>query len=401
MSLTSGARVAGGGEVLPAEAYAVALLSLPAMWPARLGALLGLGRPRPAGAVLFGGEPEVCRRTPGEVWALVRAGGAADVPALGALLKGKEDAEVVSAHWAAAANRLDVGWLWAQQRRFGVTVAVRGTPLYPPELADDPAAPIVVFRAGTRPGFDGRRVAIVGTRRCTPAGREIAVELGESLAMAGVRVVSGLALGIDGAAHQGALSVPDSAPIGVVAGGFDRPYPARHQVLWREVLERGALVSEWPLGTRSEGWRFPARNRIIAGLAEAVVVVESRETGGSMITADAALTRGIPVLAMPGSIRNPAAAGTNRLIREGATPMCGVDDVFDLLSLAPPGTAPPVRPAPSPASAAVLAVVGWEPTPVGTLLTRTGLGLDALMVQLAHLELDGWVAGGGGWWQRT
>jgi DNA processing protein len=187
----------------------------------------------------------------------------------------------------------------------------------------------------------------------------------------------------------------------VVAGGFDRPYPARHQVLWREVLERGALVSEWPLGTRSEGWRFPARNRIIAGLAEAVVVVESRETGGSMITADAALTRGIPVLAMPGSIRNPAAAGTNRLIREGATPMCGVDDVFDLLSLAPPGTAPPVRPAPSPASAAVLAVVGWEPTPVGSLLTRTGLGLDALMVQLAHLELDGWVAGGGGWWQRT
>jgi DNA processing protein len=399
MSVASSPSVVGGREVLPPEAHVVALLSLPALWPARLGALLGLTRPRRAGAVLFGDEPVVCTRTPEEAWDIVRSGRAADIRVLVDMLSGRHEAEVMSAQWAAHAVRTDVGRLWSEHRRLGVHVAVRGSAAYPPQLADDPAPPVVFFRVGSAISSEARRVAIVGTRRCTPAGREIATELGRALAEAGVRVVSGLALGIDGAAHLGALDA-GAPPIGVVAGGFDRPYPARHQVLWNDVMARGTLVSEWPLGTKSEGWRFPARNRIIAGLSDAVVVVESRETGGSMLTADAALARGVPVLSMPGSIRNPAAAGTNRLIKEGATPACSVDDVFDLLSLTPRLASPAPRPAPAPASAPVLAALGWEPTPLGSLVTRTGLDPAELTVQLAHLELDGWVSGGGGWWQR-
>ena len=305
----------------------------------------------------------------------------------------------MGAQWAAHAQRTDVGLVWSQHRRAGVTVAVLGSPGYPGLLEADPAPPVALLRAGAPVSPEDRRVAIVGTRRCTPTGREIATELGQALADAGVRVISGLALGIDGAAHQGALQVAGSAPIGVVAGGFDRPYPARHQVLWNQVMARGTLLSEWPLGTRSEGWRFPARNRIIAGLAEAVVVVESRETGGSIVTAEEALRRGVPVLAMPGSIRNPAAAGTNRLISEGATPVCGVDDVFDLLQLAR-RSGPAARPPPGPGGSAVLAALGWEPTTLGALATRTHLDPAEISVALAHLELDGWVSGGGGWWQR-
>ena len=332
-----GASLASGREILPPEAYAVALLSLPAMWPARLAALLGLGRPHRQGAVLFGGEPETCRRTPAAVWTLVREGRAADVPALVDLLSGDRDVEVVSARWAAAAGRVDVGGLWSRQRRFGLVVAVRGTPGYPPELADDHAAPVVVFRAGARTALDGRRVAIVGTRRCTPAGREIAAELGTALAAAGVRVVSGLALGIDGAAHQGALAAGGSAPDRGGGRRLDRPYPARHHRLWRDVMDTGTLVSEWPLGTQSEGWRFPARNRIIAALAEVVVVVESQRDGrfddhrgrGTRSRRPGAGRAGQHP--QPGSRRAPTGcSGT------AATPICGVDDVFDLLALAPP-----------------------------------------------------------------
>jgi DNA processing protein len=390
----------GGGEVLPDEAYAAALLGLPGLWPARLAALLGQRRARP-GDLLDTGDPVGPQRAPRQAWAQVRAGRAADHPDLVARIGSRTVAEALGAHWAAAADRTDVGRSWAAYRRLGVTVDLLGTPSYPPELARDKGAPYVLLRQGTVPSLGGRRVAIVGTRRCSPSGREIAAEFGEALAGAGVRVVSGLALGIDGGAHQGALAARGGAPIGVVAGGFDVPYPARHRTLWRQVAEQGVLVSEWPLGTRSEGWRFPARNRVIAALAEAVIVVESGDGGGSMITADEALGRGVEVMAVPGSIRNPAAAGTNRLIRDGATPVCGPEDVLTALSLqAGPDRWLPTRPPPPASAGPVLAAVGWEPTPMSLLMTRTGLDPAALAVELAHLELDGWVTGGGGWWQR-
>jgi DNA processing protein len=330
----------------------------------------------------------------------VRRGRAVEVAALRSLLT-EADPDAVAAMWAAAASRVDVGRAWAAYRRLGARVDILGDDGYPARLAGAPGAPYVLFRSGSRLDLDGRTAAVVGTRRCTPAGRAIASEFGGALAGAGVRVVSGLALGVDGAAHQGALDAGGGCPIGVVAGGFDRPYPVRHRQLWQRVAAAGTLVSEWPLGARSEGWRFPARNRLIVALSEVVVVVESGERGGSMVTAELAAERGVPVLAVPGSIRNPAAAGTNRLLRDGAQPACGVDDVLTALSLAAgDGSGVDPRPPPSAAGAAVLAAMGWDPVTTDLLASRGDLPPPELAVVLAHLELDGWIAGSPGRWQR-
>ena len=428
-----------GDGALPDEAYVVALLTLPGLWPARLAALLGQRRvPRSGGGRSPGGpqsaeglwgagdggggpgaegvwgagsgpvggargpRPLPSRRSPEEAWEMVRSGGAASDPAVTRAIGPRAGPEATAAGWASAARRVDVAGIWDAHRRACVGVDLLGAPSYPAELASDRAAPYAVFRAGRSPSLAGPCAAIVGTRRCTPAGAEVAAEFGRALAVAGVRVVSGLALGIDAAAHQGALEAAAAPPIGVVAGGFDVPYPVRHRVLWAQVAAAGVLVSEWPLGTRSEGWRFPARNRIIAALADVVVVVESRETGGSMITAEEAIDRDVPVLAVPGSIRSAPSGGTNKLLRDGIAPACGIEDVLAVLSISSAGR--PARherpPPPSPAAAAVLAAVGWEPTSAEALLGRTGLERSTLAVHLAHLELDGWVAGGGGWWQR-
>jgi DNA processing protein len=414
---------AAGGRDLPDEAYVAALLALPALWPARAAALMGVSRraTRPP----RGGE----RRTAAQAWAMVRAGRAAEVPALRALIHDAEP-DAVAAQWAAGAGRVDVATMWATYLRLGVRVDVVGRPGYPPRLVAAAHPPYVLFRRGRHLGLGGTTVAIVGTRRATPAGREIASELGAGLTGAGVRVVSGLALGIDAAAHEGALGVLGrtqmvpggaggnwarpaeaasdgdgpvaGAPIGVVAGGLDRPYPARHRILWDRVAAAGVLASEWPLGTASEGWRFPARNRLIVGLADVVVVVESRDTGGSMVTAELAMERGVPVLAVPGSIRSPASAGTNRLLGEGAAPACSVADVLTALSLDAAGaSAVEPRPAPTGDAATVLAALGWGPVATDALVTRTGLDPARLAIVLAHLEIDGWVGGGAGWWQRV
>jgi DNA processing protein len=400
-AVTAAGRIGRGSEVLPDEAYAAALLSLPGLWPARLAALLGIGRSgRPEEGARKSGQTEG-RGSARTAWALVRAGRAADRPAVRRLLR-EANPEAIAALWASAASRVDVGAAWSRYRRLGVRVDIQGDPGYPDRLADDPSAPYVLFRYGANSDLAGRTVAIVGTRRCTPGGREIATELGNALAARGVRVVSGLALGIDAAAHEGALASPGAAPVGVVAGGLDRPYPVRHRTLWQRVGAAGVLMTEWPLGTMSEGWRFPARNRLIVAVSEVVVVVESRESGGSLLTAQLAMERGVPVLAVPGSIRSPAAAGTNRLLRDGASPACGVDDVLTALSLEPCAvtTARDRRPAPRAEAAGVLAAMGWEPVSTDALAARTRLSPPALAVLLAHLELDGWVAGGSGWWQQ-
>jgi len=377
------------------------------MTSARLAVLLGQARSRD-------GQPARRRRSAVDAWHAALTGHATDGGRLRELCGGRT--EEIARLWAAAAARLDVALLWRRYQQAGVGVRLLGDPTYPAVLASDHEAPYVVLTRGSAAVLAAPRVAIVGTRSCTPAGREIAAQFGRELATAGVSVVSGLALGVDGAAHVGALQAlpevtarprrsqpsPTGGPIGVVAGGLDEPYPARHRRLWEQVATSGLLVSEAPLGSRHEGWRFPARNRVIASLADVVVVVESHSTGGSMITADAALRRGRCVLAVPGSIRNPASAGTNQLLQEGAHPACSTDDILSALSLDPSGAtaAADRRPLPSAEAGPVLAAVDWEPTPTETVLARTGLSPARGALLLAQLELDGWVRAGPGWWER-
>ncbi len=200
-------------------------------------------------------------------------------------------------------------------------------------FANDPEPPTALIVRGD-PSLVDRRpsVAIVGTRRPTGLGRAIAADLGRDLAEAGVVVVSGLALGVDVAAHRGALDV-GGPTVAVVATGVDRPYPVSHAEVWEQVAHAGAIVSEAGFGVGPSRWRFPARNRIIAALADVVVVVESQLRGGALSTASEALDRGVTVAAVPGSVRSPASDGTNALLVDGAAPVRGSGDVLDLLAL--------------------------------------------------------------------
>lgn len=269
--------------------------------------------------------------TPSELWQRLKTGGRGLVA----------DTEV-SARWHEYAARFDLGALAAALQLHDCVVTTRHDPHHPPAVVTDVEPAAVLFRRGAPVDDALPTVALIGTRRCSPTGREIATELGSGLAGRGVLVVSGLALGIDGAAHRGALAAGGHPPLGVVGSGLDVVYPRANSGLWHDMGVRGTLLSETPLGGRPEPWRFPARNRIIAALADVVVVVESRESGGSMITVDEAIKRGRPVMAVPGSVRNSASAGTNRLIAEGCHPVCGVDDVLVGLGLATAGPSAPL-----------------------------------------------------------
>jgi DNA processing protein len=305
--------------------------------------------------------------------------------------------------WARAASCTSVESVADAHIRAGVTVTMRGEPGYPALLAGDHEAPPVLFSMGRLESLERPRVGLVGTRRATGYGRDVARELGRDLAGAGVAVVSGLATGIDGASHEGALAASAGPPVAVVGSGLDVAYPRHHRALWRRVAEGGLVLSEAPLGARPEPWRFPARNRVIAALSQVLVVVESHAAGGSFHTVRAAAERGVPVMAVPGPVRSPASAGTNRLLGEGCAPACEAADVLVALSLetAGPGPRPEGRPPPSPEGAAVLDAVGWEATSTEQVLVRSGLTPPRLAVALTHLEADGWVRNLGGWWERA
>jgi DNA processing protein len=305
--------------------------------------------------------------------------------------------------WARAAAGSDPARGWAAIEAAGIGVVSVSSPAYPVALVDDPEPPAVLFHRGDPDVLAGPRVAIVGTRRCTRYGRDIAFEMGRDLAAVGVGVVSGLALGIDGAAHAGALEAAAAPPIAVVGSGLDVTYPRGNQALWRQVEQHGVVLSEAPLGCAPEPWRFPARNRMIAALADVVVVVESHVRGGSMHTVGEATRRARPVLAVPGPVRSPASAGTNRLLAEGATPACETDDVLIALGMSPGATrsAEERRPAPDPAHVAVLDALGWQPASLDQLAGRTTLGLGPLALVLEQLDAGGWVTVRDGWYERV
>lgn len=219
----------------------------------------------------------------------------------------------------------------------GLLAVCRHSPLYPADLEDLPDPPAVLHIAGRLKALTTpARVGIVGARAATTYGREVAYELGRGLAAAGVGVVSGLALGIDAAAHDGAVGAratsPGAAPVAVLAGGADRPYPARGHRLHAAVAEAGAVVSEMPPGFDVHRWAFVARNRLIAALSHVLVVVEAAERSGSLTTADFAGALGRTVAAVPGRVTARTAAGTNGLLHDGAPLVRDARDVVDLLA---------------------------------------------------------------------
>jgi DNA processing protein len=189
--------------------------------------------------------------------------------------------------------------------------------------------------------------------------------------------------------------------VGVVGSGLDVVYPSRHRSLWQQIGEEGLLLSELPLGMRPTRWSFPARNRIIAGLSEAVIVVESRQSGGSLYTAEEALIRDLPLLAVPGPITSPMAKGTNRLIADGAMPLCAVDDVFLLLGLTSPVTGGREAVEPTGAAGQVLDACAHESVTLETLVLRSGLRLAEVATAIDELCRTGWLAETAGRYERT
>jgi DNA processing protein len=250
--------------------------------------------------------------------------------------------------------------------------------------------PALYLRGSAAPELLARRaVAVVGARSCSPYGAQVARMLGRELAGAGLLVVSGLARGIDGEAHRGALEA-GSPTVGVLGCGIDRDYPAVNAALSRRMEEEGLVVSEYEAGIEPAPWRFPARNRIIAGLCEAVVVVEARERSGALITADFALEEGREVFAVPGEITSALSAGSNSLLKLGATPLTGAGDVLDALGIE--RVAAQADPDVSEAAKRVLALVRDGPAAADDLTVRASLDAGAVSVALTELELAGLVA---------
>ena len=266
----------------------------------------------------------------------------------------------------------------------------RSEPEFPRPLRElhDPPAGLFLRGAADIELLGACSVAIVGARACSGYGSQVARLLGRELAAAGLVVLSGLARGVDGEGHRGALEAGGQT-VAVLGCGVDRDYPAAHASLAAAIAERSLLVSEYEAGVEPAPWRFPARNRIVAGLAAATIVVEARERSGALITADFALEAGREVFAVPGEITSTLSAGTNALLRLGATPLTSADDVLEAL-----GIEPAARPALDlgEAARAVLEAVSQEPAGVDRLVRGTGLDAAAVATALAELELAGFVA---------
>jgi DNA processing protein len=360
----------------PPEAALAALAGLPGIGPGRLRRLLAHHEPLDALERLRSGRglhPMVARAIPD-------------------LTRLREQARAASVDRAAEACS-----------EAGVRVVPLGASDYPAQLAADPQAPVVLFVRGDLTALDARRVGVIGTRNATASGLATAADLGRGLADEGITVVSGLARGIDGAAHRGVQrSQGPGRPVGVVGNGLDRPYPKQHTELWRWVGDAGLLLSEWPPGVPPDAWRFPQRNRIIAALCEALVVVESRERGGSLITARAAAERSVEVMAVPGSPRSRASAGTNQLLVDGVAPVTSVLDVLAMLDLdhrrqcASPFDP---RPIPDRFQSRLLDACAAGACTLDHIVAQLGASFADVALAAARLERDGWLVEAGGWFE--
>jgi DNA processing protein len=302
-------------------------------------------------------------------------------------LAGPAIAEALRAQDSSALVARTVAWLESAPGR---DVVPLGDPTYPPLLLEAADPPLLLYIQGRAELLHSPALAVVGSRNPTPQGRENARAFAAALSEAGFTIVSGLALGIDAAAHEGGLAGRGST-IAVVGTGLDRVYPRSHLALAHRIAEGGLLLSEFALGTPPLAQNFPMRNRIIAALARGTLVVEAALQSGSLITARLAAEAGREVFAVPGSIHSPLARGCHALIQQGAKLVLGAQDVLD--ELRPPAARAAAAP-PPPAETAdpLLDAMGFDPIGLDALSARTGWAAAELNARLLDLELDGRVA---------
>nr|WP_295376920.1 DNA-processing protein DprA [Pseudoxanthomonas sp.] len=355
--------------------------------------------------VLAGGATPVRRRLlerHGTPRAAIRAGAGAwraaglDETQVGALLAPPPEPLATGRDWLAASESHHLlGW---------------NSPDYPPLLRDGPNPPLALFVDGDPTLLWRPSVAVVGSRSPSAGGRDNAAAFARALTRAGVVVVSGMAAGIDAAAHESALEQTDGTTVAVLGTGPDQAYPRRHDRLRERIAGKGAVVSEHPPGTGAHPSHFPRRNRIIAGLSLATLVIEAAERSGALITARQATDSGRDVFAVPGSIHNPLARGCHRLIRDGAGLVEQAGEVLDALApqlagcarilrdhLHEPERSPPGRPVHGPLAGQtnyqkLWDALGHDPTGMDRLSERTGLTTAALSSMLLAMELDGRVS---------
>lgn len=258
---------------------------------------------------------------------------------------------------------------------------------YPALLREIPDPPLLLYIEGDPSLLGTTQLAVVGSRNPTPTGRELAARLAYGLAEAGMTVTSGLAIGIDAAAHRGALAAT-GATVAVTGTGLDRVYPARHRDLAEEIGRRGALVSEFPTGTRPSKHAFPRRNRLISGLSVGTLVVEAAKRSGSLITARLAGEQGREVFAVPGSVLSPMSRGCHALIRDGARLVETEADIFEELGL-PSARRAPLEPAASGSASRLAEHMGYDPVTIDTLVQRSGLTAETVSSILLRMELEG------------
>ena len=298
------------------------------------------------------------------------------------------------ADWAAL---VDATWAWLQAGEGRRAIVTLGDAHYPSALLQTDDPPGLLYAMGCVDRLQDlqaeRTLAIVGSRNPTPQGRLNAQAFAHSLAQSGQTIVSGLALGVDGAAHTGALEgacTGQLATVAVVGTGLDRVYPRQHLALAHRIAEQGLILSEYPLGTPPLAAHFPRRNRIISGLSQGTLVVEAAPESGSLITARQALEQGREVFAIPGSIHSPQSKGCHALIRQGAKLVESAQDVLEELRVPDPLpiAAPPRLPPPE---TGLLALLGHDPVGLDALQARSGLDTARLQAELFELELSGQV----------
>ncbi len=289
-------------------------------------------------------------------------------------------------------NQTNLEELVERIREADIQILTWDNPHYPERLRQINQSPFMLYLKGDLISEDIWSVAIVGTRRFSAYGRQITENITRVLAGHGITVVSGLARGIDGIAHQQALEA-GGRTIAVLGSGIDQIYPPEHRQLADQIIQRGALVSDYPFGTPPDGSNFPPRNRIISGLSKATLVIEAGRKSGALITANYAAEQGKDVFAVPGKITAPTSKGTNLLIKQGAHPLLAPQDVLDLLNMSLIVEQRVVRKSlPSdPKEAVLYQAVGDEPLHVDELCSLVSLPIEEITATLALMELKGMV----------